>query len=260
MPQGDELSASQSKSIAAADRVFNAAFHSVVPSVPNRTVPVSRPCTVLIEERTFFRQCVLASLQAAEPDHDYLAYESLDAWLEDGAGQTSALILWMTAPAPGALLDAGFAQRLQQVLDLDAAPPVAVMSDHELPECITYVMGKGARAFLPASMGVEMAVKVMDLVRAGGSFIPASTLSAIVPAIDDNLPRAADLAKLLSPRQLAVVRAMRKGLPNKLIAYELAMCESTVKVHVRTIMKKLKAKNRTEVAFVTKDLDNYNRA
>jgi DNA-binding NarL/FixJ family response regulator len=29
------------------------------------------------------------------------------------------------------------------------------------------------------------------------------------------------------------------------------MCESTVKVHVRNIMKKLKAKNRTEVAYLT---------
>lgn len=43
-------------------------------------------------------------------------------------------------------------------------------------------------------------------------------------------------------------------MPNKLIAYELNMCESTVKVHVRTIMKKLKARNRTEVAFLTQSL------
>ncbi|MGU3537814.1 LuxR C-terminal-related transcriptional regulator, partial [Methylobacterium sp. A54F] len=46
-------------------------------------------------------------------------------------------------------------------------------------------------------------------------------------------------------------RALRKGTPNKIIAYELNMCESTVKVHVRNIMKKLKAKNRTEVAYLT---------
>ena len=32
------------------------------------------------------------------------------------------------------------------------------------------------------------------------------------------------------------------------------MCEGTVKVHVRTIMKKLKAKNRTEVAFLAKSI------
>jgi DNA-binding NarL/FixJ family response regulator len=39
-----------------------------------------------------------------------------------------------------------------------------------------------------------------------------------------------------------------------LIAYELMMCESTVKVHVRHIMKKLGATNRTQVAYLTNSL------
>ena len=37
-----------------------------------------------------------------------------------------------------------------------------------------------------------------------------------------------------------------------MIAYDLNMCESTVKVHVRNIMKKIKARNRTEVAVMFK--------
>ena len=47
-----------------------------------------------------------------------------------------------------------------------------------------------------------------------------------------------------------MVEAIRQGKPNKIVAYELNMCESTVKVHVRAIMKKLKARNRTEVAYL----------
>ncbi len=39
------------------------------------------------------------------------------------------------------------------------------------------------------------------------------------------------------------------GKANKIIAFELNLCESTVKVHVRSIMRKLQARNRTEVAF-----------
>jgi DNA-binding NarL/FixJ family response regulator len=54
---------------------------------------------------------------------------------------------------------------------------------------------------------------------------------------------------LVTARELAVVRAIQKGKSNKVIAYELNMCESTVKVHVRRIMKKLTAKNRTDVAI-----------
>ncbi len=58
----------------------------------------------------------------------------------------------------------------------------------------------------------------------------------------------------LSPRQILVAKALRQGTPNKVIAYDLNMCESTVKVHVRHIMKKLKAKNRTQVAFLTNSM------
>ena len=44
---------------------------------------------------------------------------------------------------------------------------------------------------------------------------------------------------------------MRRGKANKVIAIELGMRESTVKVHVRNIMKKLNAKNRTELSYKT---------
>ena len=55
-----------------------------------------------------------------------------------------------------------------------------------------------------------------------------------------------------------MVKALCQGKANKIIAYELEMKESTVKVHVRNIMKKLKAKNRTEVAYITNQLTGPN--
>jgi len=57
-----------------------------------------------------------------------------------------------------------------------------------------------------------------------------------------------------SSRQANVIEALRRGKSNKVIAYELNMCESTVKVHVRNIMKRLNAKNRTEVAFMANEM------
>jgi DNA-binding NarL/FixJ family response regulator len=53
----------------------------------------------------------------------------------------------------------------------------------------------------------------------------------------------------VTARELAVIRALQQGKSNKVIAYELNMCESTVKVHVRNLMKKMKAKNRTDLAI-----------
>ena len=53
----------------------------------------------------------------------------------------------------------------------------------------------------------------------------------------------------LTPRQLEVLEHIKLGEPNKIIAYKLGMKECTVKVHVRDIMKKLKATNRTQLVY-----------
>jgi len=51
--------------------------------------------------------------------------------------------------------------------------------------------------------------------------------------------------KKLTPRQIEVVRAIGKGLSNKLIAYQLGLTEGTVKVHITVILKILGVTNRT---------------
>ena len=58
----------------------------------------------------------------------------------------------------------------------------------------------------------------------------------------------------LSSREKDVLEGLVAGKANKIIAYELNMRESTVKVHVRNIMKKLHATNRTEVAYLASRL------
>jgi DNA-binding NarL/FixJ family response regulator len=56
-----------------------------------------------------------------------------------------------------------------------------------------------------------------------------------------------------SPRQIQVLERLNQAKQNKVIAYELGMAESTVKVHIRHIMKKLNARNRTQVVLKTKN-------
>lgn len=53
----------------------------------------------------------------------------------------------------------------------------------------------------------------------------------------------------LTSREWDVLRILREGRQNKIIAFELGISESTVKVHLRNIMKKLHASNRTQVAL-----------
>jgi DNA-binding NarL/FixJ family response regulator len=48
-------------------------------------------------------------------------------------------------------------------------------------------------------------------------------------------------------REAAVLERLRQGQPNKIIAHALGVSESTVKVHLRSIMSKLKVSNRTQI-------------
>lgn len=211
------------------------------------------PCTVVIEPRSFFRDCVLSSLASVAPSAHLQAFETVEEWAaSDVVARSELVILWQDDGNPGAMDE--IEKRVVDVRNVCPEAPLALMSQHEDLEFVQRVMKAGANAFIPTSLGFQATLRVFDLVRAGGTFIPASCLTHAAPTQAPQAPGSAELQGLFSPKQLAVARALRKGMPNKLIAYELNMCESTVKVHVRTIMKKLKARNRTEVAFLTQSL------
>ena len=55
-----------------------------------------------------------------------------------------------------------------------------------------------------------------------------------------------------SPRQMEILQQLWQGKQNKTIAIDLDISESTVKVHIQHIMKKLNARNRTQVVLLTR--------
>lgn len=52
----------------------------------------------------------------------------------------------------------------------------------------------------------------------------------------------------MTPRERDILKLIAQGLPNKLIARRLTITESTVKVHVKHLLKKMKLKSRVEAA------------
>ena len=108
----------------------------------------------------------------------------------------------------------------------------------------------GAKGFIPGSMDFQLVLETARFVAAGGSYLPAELFSERRgPATP-----AAVSSRGVTSRELEVVRAIRQGKPNKIIAHELNMCESTVKVHIRHVMKKLQARNRTDIAIKSAEL------
>jgi len=96
------------------------------------------------------------------------------------------------------------------------------------------------------SIGFELAIEAVRFVLAGGTYVPAECLLSAIPT------RSRPIAPGYERGYQSRTRGCKgdpTGKSNKIIAYDLNMCESTVKVHVRHIMKKLQAKNRTDVAI-----------
>jgi DNA-binding NarL/FixJ family response regulator len=89
----------------------------------------------------------------------------------------------------------------------------------------------------------------------GGTYVPANILATLFENHRSAPTQTADETewpRSFSPRQLQVLERLSEGKQNKVIAYELGMAESTVKVHIRHMMKKMKARNRTQLVLLTK--------
>jgi DNA-binding NarL/FixJ family response regulator len=134
--------------------------------------------------------------------------------------------------------------------------PIAVIADPgELSGAADAIHRLGLNGYLPTSLSPAVAIAAIRLVLAGGTFIPAAAYgpAAAIPAPGGELrPRDIDAAEggRLTAREVEVLHLLRQGKPNKIIAFELTIAESTVKVHIRSIMKKLNATNRTQAALL----------
>jgi DNA-binding NarL/FixJ family response regulator len=131
--------------------------------------------------------------------------------------------------------------------------PVIVLSDRDDVDDVSTALTSGVRGYIPTSVESEVAFAALRLINAGGTFFPADALRSATPKPDSRLQGLRDELDL-TPRELSVLDLLREGKPNKLIATGLSMEESTVKVHVRNILKKLHAANRTHAASVANRL------
>jgi DNA-binding NarL/FixJ family response regulator len=203
---------------------------------------------LIIESRLFLRECMQRSIQLAlsMPVLTVSSISELD--LGRNSGLISLAIIFLSDSNSQ---DSGNALGL--LSELAPAVPTVVLSSTHSFETMRAVMSCGAKAYIPMSVGFAIAIEAVRFVLAGGTFVPAECLLSAIPTTTPSSPRLAASGAVTS-RELAVVRAIQQGKSNKIIAYDLNMCESTVKVHVRHIMKKLRAKNRTDVAIKASEL------
>ena len=206
----------------------------------------------LIDRRTLERECLAHGLNFHHIDRRVFTFSDLREWQQARAdlGVPSAV-----------LFNAGncvtsnqeLVAEIGELVSAVAPAAVVVLSDNQDINTILDIIGLGVRGYIPTSVSIDVCIQAMSLAIAGGKFIPASSVLNIRDLIGIQ-PRKTMPAMKFTNRQSAIAEALRCGKANKDIAYELNLCESTIKVHIRNIMKKLGATNRTEVACKIGDM------
>lgn len=153
-----------------------------------------------------------------------------------------------------AMPGANWIDALKQIHDFVKETPIIVVSAVFDKEIVQKTIEIGVSGYIPKSSSNELMLSAINLVLAGGVYIPRELLDDRLENMEITKEfktlKALSLSssgkeKKLTPRQIDVIRGIARGLPNKLIAYELGLTEGTVKVHMTVILKVLGVTNRT---------------
>lgn len=174
----------------------------------------------------------------------------------------AAIIEASSAAEARAALEAGVAEAL--LLDLHMADstglsalmdlrqdfpalPIVIVSASEEPRVAAAAAQLGAAGFIPKSASLDAMREGLAAVKDGDGWFPDTGDARA----DDDLARIASL----TPAQRRILAAIRQGLLNKQIAYELAISEATVKAHITAILRKLGVGSRTQAVLLAAKLD-----
>ena len=135
----------------------------------------------------------------------------------------------------------------------DVADPLAVVviTTFDLDEYVHDALRAGARGFLLKDAGPDLLVQAVHAAAEGDALIAPSITARLLatfatPAPSGPPPQPVDP---LTEREEEVLRTVARGRTNAEIAEELYISMSTVKTHLASLMAKLGARNRVEIAI-----------
>jgi DNA-binding NarL/FixJ family response regulator len=139
--------------------------------------------------------------------------------------------------------------------------PVVVLSGSEDPALMRELLSLGVQGFVPKAYSPEVMLSAVRLVLSGGVYVPPMLLldngaatPASTPASRAEATASLEerLRKLLTERQIDVLRLLSQGKPNKVIARDLGISEGTVKIHLAAIFRALNVRNRVEAVVASR--------
>ena len=160
----------------------------------------------------------------------------------DNQGPFDLVILDFSMPGMSGLTG------LKKALNHSGEQRVALMSGISTRSVAEEALSIGAAGFIPKTLPAKSFVNAVRFMAMGEQYAPIDFMTA-----EDEAAAPNPLAEKLSRRELQVLEGLSKGKSNKEIARDLDLQEPTIKLHVKTLYRKIGAGNRTQAALIAKD-------
>jgi two-component system nitrate/nitrite response regulator NarL len=224
---------------------------------------------LLIDDHTLFRSGVRALLQR-QPDFEVVddAADGIEGFKRAKQHRPDVVLLDLNMPG---LSGIETLQLLQQ--DLPDTAVIMLTVSEDVDE-LTRALREGACGYLLKNMEADALATMIRRTAEGEAVIAESMTQRLIAQMrtpvraDDTAPPpsleprslpALPASPTLTPRERDIVRILSRGASNKDIARELDLAESTVKIHVRNVLRKLNLSSRVQIAIhaLARDLADY---
>lgn len=111
----------------------------------------------------------------------------------------------------------------------------------------------GVKGVILKEMPGATLVRCIHKVMAGGVWLENQSASAAIESLLQGQAGAREMAGVLTPREIATLRAIASGLRNKDAALVLGIAEGTVKIHLHRMYEKLNITGRLELVLYARD-------
>jgi DNA-binding NarL/FixJ family response regulator len=200
---------------------------------------------LVVDDHPLYRSGVVCTLQNAGLDVRVVECATLESAFQrlDAGLRVDLMILDLQMPGYAGL------DSVRTVRARYPEVPVLVLSGNEDPAVVRECIDLGAFGFVPKSAPSEQFHAALSLVLAGGVYLPPTSLSVGSPATRAQQDAWKRLGAHLTERQRQVLLGIVQGKPNKVIARDLGLSDTTVKSHVAHILDALVVSNRTEAVY-----------
>lgn len=203
---------------------------------------------LLVDDHTLFRSGVRLLLQR-QPDFEVVAEAGDGVEAVKRAKELKPDVILLDLNLPG-LSGLETLQLLTQ--DLPSCAVIILTVSEEADE-LGQALRDGARGYLVKNIDADALTAAIRRAAAGESVIAESMTAKLVEQFRGQASLAAQAPghaerHRLTARETQIVQCLARGASNKVIARELDVSESTVKIHVQNVLKKLNLTSRVQVA------------